>query len=290
MKKIYIMLILSIVIVFGCFKNFNHSDIDEFSVYSTSSISNTTLNDMVLKMQDSDVIFFGERHDDSFTHALELSVFKKLCSKYKNVALGMEMFEKDVQNIVDSFLNGEIPENDFIVKSRAWNNYRTDYAPLVVYAKRNGIRVFAANIPRSLASIVAKNGEDSLFSVDSFKSFFNKPVLKKDDYKKLFIDFMASMMPSGNSMSHMTNMDNLFMSQLYKDATMAHSINNIIKDNRTEKVFFLCGEFHSNYRLGTVEQLSIIDTALTITTIAVEDSMETADFYKADYLIIKGKR
>jgi len=289
MKKILFMLILSIASVLGCSKNFKHTDIDNFSVYSAQSMSKTTINGIVNAMQDADVIFIGERHDDSFTHALELSVFKKIFSKYKNVALGMEMFEKDVQSVIDSFLNGEMRENDFISRSRAWNNYKTDYAPLIIFAKKQGIHVFAANIPRNLASIVAKNGEDSLLSIESFKSFFNKPILKSDDYRKLFINFMSSMMPQENSMSHMTNMDNLFMSQLYKDATMAHSINSALKEFKTAKVFFLCGEFHSNYHLGTVEQLLILNPNLKLITVAVEDSIETADFYKADYLIIKGK-
>lgn len=287
MKNISTFAFLFLMIASGCAKGSPSSDMKDISVYSTSSLSIISFDGMIDGMKNSDVIFFGERHDDTFSHGMELEIFKKLHKKYKNIVLGMEMFERDVQAVLDSFMNGRIDDSAFMQRARAWNNYKTDYAPLVIYAKENGIDVFAANIPRSLASIVAKSGEDSLLSIESVKDLFNKPSLNTDDYKKLFFDFMKSAMPDGSGMSHMTNLEDLFMSQLYKDATMANSINNTLKKNEGAKVFFLCGEFHSNYRLGTVEQLSILNPSLSSSTVAVEDSMETADIYKADFLILK---
>lgn len=289
MKNLYLFFFILLLLPWGCAKNPSNGIEQNISVYSTSEMSVISTETMIERFSDRDVVFFGERHDDSFSHGMELEIFKRMHKKYKNVLLGMEMFEKDVQAVLDSFMSGKIDDSVFMERARAWNNYRTDYAPLVIYAKEKGIKVFGANIPRSLASIIAKSGEDSLLSMESAKGLFSKPDLNTDDYKKLFFDFMKSAMPDGSAMSHMTNLEDLFLSQLYKDATMANSINNALKQNSGAKVFFLCGEFHSNYKLGTVEQLETVNPEISYSTIAVEDSLETADIYKADYLIFRKK-
>ena len=51
------------------------------------------------------------------------------------VALSLEMFERDVQTVLDEYLAGLISERHFLLSSRPWKNYETDYRPLVEYAR-----------------------------------------------------------------------------------------------------------------------------------------------------------
>ncbi|MEZ4981018.1 MAG: ChaN family lipoprotein [Saprospiraceae bacterium] len=44
--------------------------------------------------------------------------------------------------------------------ARLWSNYKTDYAPLVDFAKENDLQFVATNIPRRYASLVYMNRFD----------------------------------------------------------------------------------------------------------------------------------
>ena len=111
--------------------------------------------------QKSDVLLFGEYHDNSVAHWLELEITKDLSEK-RNVVLGAEMLEADNQKQVNQYLKGEINQKKLDSTSRLWPNYKTDYKPLVDFAKENKLAFVATNIPRRFASLVFKNGFEAL--------------------------------------------------------------------------------------------------------------------------------
>ena len=116
-------------------------------------------SDLLDRLARADVVFLGEQHTDPATHALELSVLKGLHKRAgARLTLGMEMWERDAQPALDSYLQGRTAEAAFLKTARPWSNYRTDYRPLVEYAKANGIPVLAANVPQAVASAVGKRG------------------------------------------------------------------------------------------------------------------------------------
>ena len=69
------------------------------------------------------------------TRYLEYKIFILLYEKYgSRVALSMEMFDRDVQPVMNEYLQGFIREKNFKKDSRSWSNYR-DYRPMVEFAK-----------------------------------------------------------------------------------------------------------------------------------------------------------
>ncbi|KAG2423844.1 hypothetical protein HXX76_015004 [Chlamydomonas incerta] len=78
------------------------------------------------------------------------------------VALSLEMFEADVQHVIDEFLIGAIREADLMKDGRPWPNYPTDYRPLVMAAKEGRARVVCANAPRRYVSLVGRSGAAAL--------------------------------------------------------------------------------------------------------------------------------
>ena len=106
----------------------------------------------------ADVVFLGERHDDPVAHALQLRVLQGVRERAgRPVALGLEMFEADVQPVLDEYLAGAIEERDFLAASRPWSNY-ADYRPLVEYAREHGLPVVATNAPARHVRLVAREG------------------------------------------------------------------------------------------------------------------------------------
>src|SRR4030042_5783585 len=106
-------------------------------------------------LMDYNVVFIGEEHDSRVSHHAELTLLKGLAKRDSNLVLALEMFERDVQDILDAYLKRKISEKTFLKQARPWPNYLKDYRPLIAFAKKKGMPVIAANIPRRAAAAVA---------------------------------------------------------------------------------------------------------------------------------------
>src|SRR5947207_946296 len=84
----------------------------------------TQLDAFAEKLPGVSVLFVGEHHDDPIAHHLELVLLKRAAeqasrtirppgSSPRPVALALEMFERDVQDVLDEYLGGLIAEQHF---------------------------------------------------------------------------------------------------------------------------------------------------------------------------------
>ncbi len=118
---------------------------------------------MIKNLQTADIVFFGEHHTDPISHWLQYEVTKDLHEVRKaDLMIGAEMFEADQQLILDEYLDSAFAEDKFIADARLWANYKTDYKPVVEFARENGLRYIATNIPRRYASMINKKGFEAL--------------------------------------------------------------------------------------------------------------------------------
>src|SRR5437764_9203172 len=115
-----------------------------FSIYDAKG-NPATLDALLERLQSASVVFIGENHDDPVAHHLEHLLLKRLHEQSKRevkspdtaprpVALAVEMFERDVPDILDEYLAGLITAAQFKSSSRPWKNYDTDYSPSEEYA------------------------------------------------------------------------------------------------------------------------------------------------------------
>ncbi|MBW3572809.1 MAG: ChaN family lipoprotein, partial [Gemmatimonadetes bacterium] len=105
-----------------------------------------------------DVVVVGEQHDDPATHRAEASLLDAIGRRRARVLVSLEMFERDVQPLLDDYGVGRVSEAAFLARARPWRNYASDYRPLVEHARARRWPVVAANVPRPLASAVARGG------------------------------------------------------------------------------------------------------------------------------------
>ena len=211
----------------------------------------------------SDVVFFGEQHDDAETHRAELALLMAIGERRGKVVLSLEMFERDVQSLVDAYLAGALSEADFRAQSRPWPNYETDYRPLLELAKAKGWTVVAANVPRRLASMVSRRGLPAVDSLAAAERALvaTELLCPKDQYYRNFVEVMggghggapqASAPSSG--MSGMTDL--FYQAQCIKDETMAESIATArTKAGSTVIVVHFNGSFHTDFGLGTAARV-----------------------------------
>jgi uncharacterized iron-regulated protein len=175
---------------------------------------------MLKEAEDADIVLFGESHDDPISHWMELELTKDLYDlKKEKLVLGAEMFETDTQVILDEYLDSLISTSSFESEARVWPNYKTDYKPLVEFAKNNKLKFVATNVPRRYASLVNSKGFEELDKLSDDARVFLPPLPVKYDAE---LNCYKSMLEMEGMGSHVT--ENFPKAQALKDATMAHFI------------------------------------------------------------------
>jgi len=228
------------------------------------------------------VIFIGEEHGSRASHHAELAILKGLAEHDSNLVLALEMFERDVQDVLDAYLSGKISEKTFLKQCRPWPNYPKDYRPLVEFAKRKEMPVIAANVPRRAAAAVAMANQISPDVIGEDRVYLPKTLhLKSKEYYERFASSVEEM-PHFAPMKGI-NVDGLYKAQVLKDAVMAASVEPFL-DRRT---LFCCGHFHSDYHLGIPYQLqknhpklktAVIAMASSVEKLLMKDRSKVADF------------
>jgi uncharacterized iron-regulated protein len=230
-------------------------------VFNTATGGFGDFESMAAALAKADVVFVGEQHDDPNTHRLELAILESLARRGRRAVVSLEMFERDVQEPLEHFLMGHMDEAEFLKASRPWPRYATDYKPLVDFAMSKEWPVVAANVPRPIASEVAKGGPDLLKSKSEpdrrlFAADLKCPA--EGEYFRRFGDAMGSHPAADASGDEARRtLERYYFSQCLKDETMAESIAQTFTATRAAGapvIVHYNGAFHSDYRLGTAER------------------------------------
>ena len=236
---------------------------------------------MLREAQKNDVVLFGEYHNNSIVHWLELVFAKDMAAKTE-IVLGAEMLETDNQSALDQYLAGTINQKQLDSLARLWPNYTTDYKPLVDFAKENGLKFVATNIPRRYASSVYKGGFEALDDLSVEEKAFIAPLPIKYDPELLQYRKMVDEMAGHGG-------ENLPKAQAVKDATMAWQI---LKNRGSDAIFIhYNGTYHSDNHEGIFWYLKQENPTVRVVTFATvsQDQLRTLDkrnYNKADFIIV----
>ncbi len=241
------------------------ADRPAYQLFSKSG-EKTSYESLIKEVQEADIVLFGELHNDPINHWLQLQVTKSLfVSKQKDLILAAEMFEADDQLVLDEFLAGTITAQHFENEAKVWPNYKTDYLPLVSFAKLHQLKFVASNIPRRYASLTAREGLAALEDLSKEAQSYMAPLPIEVDMELPGYKNMISMM-GGSAHGGGMRAENFVHAQAIKDATMAARILDAWKKGKT--VLHFNGTYHSNNFEGIAWYLKQQKPKLKIVTIA----------------------
>lgn len=241
---------------------------------------------MLADLARADAVFVGEQHDDPNTHRLELAIVEGLTRRGVPVAVGMEMFERDVQPALDRYVAGTTTEEQFLKDSRPWPRYATDYRPIVEFARAHKLPLLASNVPRRVAADVGKKGLSAVDGLGPDRTLAARELTcpTSGSYYDRFVEAMGE---------HAGATSNFYFAQCVKDETMGESVAEMFKKTpgRLAIVHF-DGAFHSDFGEGTAEaarrrmpgrRIAVV----SILPVADLDSLKPADedLKRADYLL-----
>ncbi|MCY7410784.1 MAG: ChaN family lipoprotein [Chitinophagales bacterium] len=279
---------------------------NNYRIYSVKLDKEVLLNDIAEEMKIYDVLFFGEEHNDSVGHYLQLELLKRMYKSYGDkISLSMEMFETDCQLVLNEYLQGQIREKNFLKEARAWSNYR-DYKPMIEFAREKKMDVIAANAPARYVNLAARKSRNALLELSDFAKSFLPPLPYDTAAGGYYVKLKAvSHMPPA-ALKDTTKEDTVKMpkvqtfqmpaygihSQSLWDATMAYSISQYLKKHKGKKIMQVNGKFHSDEGFAIVTQLRKYSpkTKSLIISTASDDSFPNIEWstYKkfGDYIII----
>ncbi|MFW5637522.1 MAG: ChaN family lipoprotein [Thermodesulfobacteriota bacterium] len=304
--------------------------------------------DIIKAAAEFDAVFIGEAHGDPAAHHLEKKILTTLYARYgsapekggtenrpkrppkrpprRPIVLSLEMFERDVQVILDEYLQDLITERHFLAGSRPWPRYRRDYRPLVEFAKEKEIPVIAANAPRRYVNRVSRLGPESLTALSKPAQSWLPPLPyppASPEYRRKFLDFWGETMgidpenmaraatesdtqskaskksaePRETKPSHPSMADtppkfeNLLNAQSLWDAAQGHAVAEALNEHPGALAVNINGKFHSAENLGAPEKLRYYRPGtdiLTVTIIPAESYPEFDDRYLGygDFIIL----
>lgn len=267
-----------------------------------------TLDDVAAAMAEADVVFVGESHDDPAGHVLEARLLEAAFARYgasRRVALSLEMFARDVQHIVDEYLDSLITEPHFLASAGPWDNYQADYRPMVEFARAHGLDVVAANAPRRYVNRVSRLGPASLDVLGARAKEALPPLpypgpspAYQAKWNRLMQEAMAahggsqhSAAPADTSQagtSHagahghaMPEVSNMLHAQALWDAAMGHSIATYLAAHPGALVVHVVGGFHVEAGTGTPEAFQVYRPGTRTLNVALRPADDVAAFSDA---------
>ena len=119
------------------------------SIISTQTYTAVSFEALLDHLQKSRVIYVGENHTSKEDHKIQLEVIKALFQKVSDLAVGMEMFDRSYQPVLDQWSAGKLAEKEFLQKIHWYANWRYDFAlyrDILNFIKDNHIRLVEAAI------------------------------------------------------------------------------------------------------------------------------------------------
>jgi uncharacterized iron-regulated protein len=206
-----------------------------------------TLNDVIGAAAGKKIAYIGEYHDKHAHHAVQLEMIRGLYEKNPKLAIGMEMFQRPFQKVVDDYISGSIGERDFLKGTEYFKRWVFDYnlyKPILDFARSRKIPVVALNQKKEIVEKVSKSGLDSL-SDEERAAIPGQMDFSDDKYRERLKEVFEQHKGSGNK-----NFDFFYQAQVLWDETMAESVDEFLRKNQDFAMVVIAGGGHLAFGSG----------------------------------------
>lgn len=207
----------------------------------------TDVEAMLRDVRTAEVLFIGEQHTSAAHHAVQLKVIEALHRDGVKLAIGMEMFDRSYQPVLDLWSGGGLEEEAFLRRTHWYANWRFDYAlyrDILEFARREHIPVVGLNLPFHLPPKIRVGGIDYLS--DHEKGFLPQEIDADVAAHREFAEKIYARHGFTNS-----RFEDFYMAQLVWDEVMAETAAAVA----SEFLVILAGNGHIQYRYGIPERL-----------------------------------
>lgn len=199
---------------------------------------------IIKRLADKQVVYVGESHTRYEDHQLQLRVIRALYEQNPKLAIGMEMFTRPTQAVLDEYLVGRIDEKTFLKESHYFKRWGYDYRlyrDIINFARRQQIPVVALNLEKELVSKVFKKGGISALSPEEQQQL---PVDRDLDMPGYQDRIGSVFQMHGSRITKSGQFRDFLQSQALWDETMAESVADHLILHPEQRIVVIAGQGH----------------------------------------------
>ena len=239
---------------------------------------------MVAEAAKNRVIVVGETHDSRAHHDLQLKIIRTLHEGGAILAVGLEMFRAENQELLDKWWRWGMPTEQFEALYREnWDMPWVLYRDIFLYSRQKRIPMVGLNVPREIIAKVAREGYGSLTESER-KKLPPGLTCTVDEAYRGFIrkTFAAHVHGSGRSFEHFCE------AQMVWDTAMAIYALEYLDKHPESRMVILAGSAHT-WKRAIPRQIATMRPDVTVSVILPvmrgdADRMTAED---ADYLVLQ---
>jgi uncharacterized iron-regulated protein len=238
---------------------------------------------MVGEASKSRVIIVGETHDNKSHHDLQLKIIRTLYEGGAPLAVGLEMFRAENQELLDKWWRWGMPTEQFEALYREnWGIPWPLYRDIFLYTRQKRIPLVGLNVPREIIAKVAREGYGSLTEAERKRLPPGLTCTIDEEYRALIRKtFTEHAHASGRSFEHFCE------AQMVWDTAMAIYALDYLDKNPGSRIVILAGSVHA-WKRAIPRQIATMRPDVTVSVILPDpDGKGGLTVEDADYLILK---
>ncbi|WP_310487684.1 ChaN family lipoprotein [Chamaesiphon sp. VAR_69_metabat_338] len=212
---------------------------------------------IVDRLKTSNVVYLGETHDRLADRQQQLAIIQALFKHNPQLAIGMEMFQRPAQPLLDLYLAGKLSAAELRKQSefdKRWGFSWESYAPILEFAKANRLPVIALNTPTEITRKAAKQGLESLTPTErQYIPPFDQIDRTNVKYQQMILGSYRQ--HAGIVSISSKSFDRFYTAQLLWDETMADRVANFAKNNPRHQTIVIAGSSHIIYGYGIPDRV-----------------------------------
>jgi uncharacterized iron-regulated protein len=236
---------------------------------------------MIDDLQKQNIILIGEQHTRMDHHLTQLSILQALHKRNPDIALGVEWFQQDFQQVLDDYVAGRINENDMLRQSQYYDRWKYDYRlykPILDYVREHQMPLLALNAPVDITKKVGQKGLQGLNAKErkQLPATINPP--SPIYQKQLTAIFKEHYLPE-DRIKHFITVQRIW------DETMAANSLKFLQANPNTQLIIMAGSGHIAHDDGIGSDIKRQAPDLNVARVASLVEEEGAIPLKAEYLV-----
>lgn len=224
-------------------------DVSDSNRSSSKKVINSS-QEILPQLVKAQVVYLGETHDNLADHQIQLEIIQQLRKRNSKIVIAMEMFQRPYQGVLNSYIAGQITEQELLEQSEYKQRWGFDweyYAPILRFAQEKQLPVLALNTPTEVTRQVSRAGLASL-TPQKFIPPASEIRTDNAEYRQMMQSIFRQHQPGSKVSS--TNFERFFLAQVLWDETMAEKIAQFLQANPDYQVVVLVGQGHIVYGYG----------------------------------------
>jgi uncharacterized iron-regulated protein len=234
-----------------------------------------------------EIVCIGETHDSEIHHKVQLMIVKALFSRDERLGVGMEMFQRPYQKVLDRYLAGAVTENVFLEDSeyrKRWGFAWPLYRPIVEFCRNNHVPLAALNVADELRQKVRKTGYEKLAADD--KKQLGAIDFHVKEHRAHWFDELGKM--HGHGEMSKESKETFYQIMTIWDEYMADSAVRFQKERKLRRMVILAGSGHIDGRFGIPDRAAkrMKGKVLTVRILLEGDPEKLSADPRADFVVI----